>query len=67
MTTSHLKMVVDTSPETPCILNVPQAMDTVQHSLPVMNKTPSQICRESLMFLTKRLIDQLTTYRVDKL
>jgi hypothetical protein len=36
MTTSHLKMEVETTPETLGILNIPQTKDNAQHRVIVM-------------------------------
>jgi hypothetical protein len=33
MTTSHLKTGVEPTPETSCISNIPQTIDSVQHSV----------------------------------
>jgi hypothetical protein len=35
MITNHLKKEVQPTPETSCITNIPQAMDSVQHGVPV--------------------------------
>jgi hypothetical protein len=59
-------MEIETSPETPCMLKQPQTRDNVQHSFSFLNQPSSQTFRELLMFLTERLIEQLTAYEDDK-
>jgi hypothetical protein len=46
MTNNHRKMGVDLTPETSCISNTPQAMNNVQHYIPILNQLLSQTFRE---------------------
>jgi hypothetical protein len=48
MTTNHLKMGVEPTPEMSCISNIPQTVDNVQHSIHKINQPLLQTFRESL-------------------
>lgn len=43
MTTSHLKMGVETTHEAWCILNIPHIMDNIEHNYGIMNG-PTENC-----------------------
>jgi hypothetical protein len=46
MTVNHLKMGVESIPETTCISYITQTMDSAQQSVPIMNQPLSQTFRE---------------------
>jgi hypothetical protein len=46
MTTNHQKMGVEPIPKMLCVSNIPQTMDSVQHSIPVVNQSLPQTFRE---------------------
>jgi hypothetical protein len=41
MEASHLKMVVETTPETSCISNTPQTIDNIRHNVPFIRTSKS--------------------------
>jgi hypothetical protein len=44
-------MGVEPTPETSCISSIPQAMDNIQHSFPVMNQPLSQTLQNHFLLL----------------
>jgi hypothetical protein len=46
-TTNHQKTEVESTTKTSCISNIPQTMDNVQCSVPIMSQPLSQMFRES--------------------
>jgi hypothetical protein len=59
MTTNHLNTGVEPIPETSCISNIPQAVDSIQHSVAIINQPLSQTFGESFDFMTSDFINKL--------
>jgi hypothetical protein len=57
MTTNHLKMGVELSPETSFISNMPQTMGSVQHSVSITNDSQNNHSKSSNYSDEKQLIN----------